>query len=102
MSNAASAIDEIQQIMSKPEWDAGTIERVGQALVRHGFDSWSKNTVRENQYLKQQLVNELGSAIHETICQWEDDQLGAEITDYMVIGWAVTIVNSILDLNTKE
>lgn len=102
MSHAASAIDEIQMILSKPEWDGGTIELVGQALQRHGFDSWAKNTVRENQYLKQRLVEDVANGIEFAVDQWSVDQLGAEVTRYMILGWATTIVTTIIDLNTEE
>jgi len=101
MSRAASAIDEIQKILATPTWDGGTIELVGQALERHGFDSWAKSSIRENRYLKQQFFGELVEAIEEAINQWDVEQLGMEVTHSMIFTWAATIVTNIIDQSTE-
>lgn len=102
MSKEASTIDAIQQILSQPSWTASTIEEVSEVMVANGFDEWTKETICENRYLKQQLVQEIAESIGHTIGCWDEDQLGVEINDFTILGWAATIVTTIIDLNTRS
>ena len=98
MSNAGTAIDAIQQELAKPEWDGGTIERVNEILIKHGFNEHVSDKVFSNKFLRAQLVSELTDALRECLTFWED-QLGFDVFDYTYVGFATSIVRSLEDIH---
>lgn len=99
MSNAGSAIDEIQQILAQPEWDSGAIEDVNEILVRHGFTEHLNDNVFKNRFLRAQLVAELDDHIRDCLMFWED-RLGFHTWPLTTLGFATSIVKSLEDIHS--